>query len=67
MKKPLYLFSVQKFNPQKDYYKSLNLSQKATPPEIKQAFKNLAKKYHPDVNHGNQAMFKEINEAYQVL
>jgi len=54
----------------KDYYGILGVSKTATPEEIKQAFRKLARKYHPDVNPGNkgaEAKFKEVNEAYEVL
>lgn len=54
----------------KDYYAVLGVSKTASPEEIKQAFRKLARKYHPDVNPGNkqaEARFKEINEAYEVL
>ena len=54
----------------KDYYAILGVSKTASPEEIKQAFRKLARKYHPDVNPGNQqteAKFKEVNEAYEVL
>ncbi|MFB2646584.1 DnaJ C-terminal domain-containing protein [Raphidiopsis sp. BLCC-F218] len=54
----------------KDYYSILGISKTASPEEIKQAFRKLARKYHPDVNPGNkqaEAKFKEINEAYEVL
>lgn len=54
----------------KDYYKVLGVSRKADDKEIKQAYRNLAKKYHPDANPNNasaEAKFKEINEAYVVL
>jgi curved DNA-binding protein len=54
----------------KDYYTILGVSKTATPEEIKQAFRKLARKYHPDVNPNNkqaEARFKEINEAYEVL
>ena len=55
----------------KDYYKILGLeTNKVTANEIKQAYREQAKKYHPDVNVGNQISedrFKDINEAYRVL
>jgi curved DNA-binding protein len=54
----------------KDYYATLGLSKSASEKEIKQAFRKLARKHHPDVNPGNKAAetkFKEINEAYEVL
>lgn len=52
---------------QKDYYKSLGIDKKASKDEIKKAFYKLAAKYHPDKKGGDEAKFKEINEAYQVL
>ena len=54
----------------KDYYATLGVAKTATEKEIKQAFRKLARKYHPDVNPGDkaaEATFKEINEAYEVL
>ena len=54
----------------KDYYKTLGVSKTSTEKEIKQAFRKLARKLHPDVNPGDkaaEAKFKEINEAYEVL
>lgn len=55
---------------EKTYYETLEINKTADKKEIKKAFKNLAKKYHPDRNTGDdsaEAKFKEINEAYQVL
>jgi curved DNA-binding protein len=54
----------------KDYYATLGVAKTATEKEIKQAFRKLARKHHPDVNPGDkvaEAKFKEINEAYEVL
>ena len=55
----------------KDYYKILNLDgPKASMDEIKIAYREQAKKYHPDVNVGNKTSeerFKDINEAYRIL
>ena len=54
----------------KDYYSIMGVSRNATDKEIKQAYRRLARKYHPDVNPGDKAAeekFKEINEANDVL
>ena len=54
----------------KDYYKTLGVAKTATEKEIKQAFRKLARKLHPDVNPGDktsEARFKDVNEAYEVL
>ena len=54
----------------RDYYSTLGISKTASPKEIKQAFRKLARKYHPDVNPGDkaaEAKFKEVNEANEVL
>lgn len=54
----------------KDFYATLGVSRNASDEQIKQAYRKLARKFHPDVNPNNkqaEARFKEINEAYQVL
>jgi curved DNA-binding protein len=54
----------------KDYYATLGVPKTSSEKEIKQAFRKLARKLHPDVNPGDKAAegrFKEINEAYEVL
>ncbi len=52
---------------QKDYYKILGVEKNASTDDIKKAFKKAAMQHHPDRPGGNEAKFKEINEAYQVL
>lgn len=49
-----------------DHYKTLGVSENATPEEIKTAFRKLAMQHHPDRN-GDEAEFKKINEAYDTL
>lgn len=54
----------------KDYYDVLGVKREASDTDIRAAFRNLAKKYHPDRNQGDasaEKRFKEINEAYEVL
>jgi curved DNA-binding protein len=54
----------------RDYYETLGLSRQATDEQIRNAYRKLARKHHPDVNPGNkeaEEKFKEINEAYSVL
>ncbi|MBT3326583.1 MAG: molecular chaperone DnaJ [Gemmatimonadales bacterium] len=56
--------------PKKDFYKILGVDEKATPDEVKKAYRKLAKKYHPDANQGDtkaSERFKGIGEAYAVL
>ena len=55
---------------EKDYYKTLGVPKTAKAAEIKKAYRDLARKYHPDANKGNaqaEERFKEITEAYNVL
>ena len=55
---------------EKDYYKILGVKREASEVEIKNAFRRLARKHHPDVNPGDKSAegrFKEINEAHEVL
>jgi len=54
----------------RDYYDVLGINRSASQDDIKRAFRNQAKKYHPDANPDNphaESMFKEVNEAYEVL
>jgi DnaJ-class molecular chaperone len=54
----------------KDYYKILGISRTADDKTIRNAYRTLARKYHPDVNPGDKAAeerFKEVNEAHEVL
>ncbi|HDQ59606.1 MAG TPA: J domain-containing protein, partial [Candidatus Woesearchaeota archaeon] len=56
--------------PEKDYYKILGVDRDASEEQIKRAFRQLARKWHPDVNPGSkeaEEKFKDINEAFEVL
>ena len=55
---------------QRDYYEVLGLDKSADADAIKRAYRQLAKKYHPDLNPGDaeaEKSFKEVNEAYSIL
>ena len=51
----------------KDYYNILGIERNSSPDDIKRAFRRLAHEHHPDKSGGNEAKFKEVNEAFQVL
>lgn len=65
-KKVLYSFS-QKPEYSKNLYAILQIDKNSTPEDIKKSYYKLAKKYHPDLNKGSDATFKEINRAYEIL
>src|SRR6201997_2871217 len=53
-----------------DYYELLSVPRKATQKEIRQAYRKLARKYHPDLNPGDKSAeekFKQVQEAYDVI
>ena len=50
-----------------DYYKILDVPKNSSEADIKKAYRKLAHKYHPDKKGGNEAKFKEVNDAYAVL
>ncbi|ONI92523.1 molecular chaperone DnaJ [Saccharothrix sp. ALI-22-I] len=51
----------------RDYYGTLGVSKNATPDEIKRAYRKLARQLHPDINPNEEARFKEVTAAYEVL
>eukprot|EP01083_Nonionella_stella_P165770 552470_1 len=54
---------------EQDFYRMLGISRSASSKEIKSAYRQMAKKYHPDANPGKDTteQFQEINRAYEVL
>src|SRR5664279_3478629 len=51
----------------RDYYDTLGVSKGATADEVKKAYRKLAMEHHPDKHGGDDAKFKELGEAYDVL
>ena len=60
-------FFANKFDPKIDYYKVLGLKAYSSSEDIKQSYRSLVRKYHPDLNKHGEAKFKEINQANEVL
>ena len=58
---------LSSLNYSKDYYGVLGLNGKSEVSEVKKAYLNLAKKFHPDTPTGNSEKFKEVSEAYELL
>ncbi len=53
--------------PEPDYYAILNVSPSATLAQIKHAYRQLARRYHPDLNQSADSRIKQLNEAYAIL
>ena len=54
----------------RDYYEILGVARNASEPDLKSAYRRLAKEFHPDRNAGDkeaERKFKEVNEAYEAL
>jgi molecular chaperone DnaJ len=51
----------------KNFYKVLGINQKASPEKIRRAYREAAKRYHPDVSQRNEEKFREVQEAYETL
>ncbi|XP_014681779.1 PREDICTED: protein tumorous imaginal discs, mitochondrial-like [Priapulus caudatus] len=64
-----WLHSSSSYSANKDYYKILGITRKASASEIKKSYYQLAKKYHPDTNKAADASrrFQEVSEAYEIL
>ncbi|VDQ10356.1 unnamed protein product [Trichobilharzia regenti] len=61
------MHQAYRFLSSQTYYDVLGVKKSASPSEIRSAFIELSKKYHPDKYRGDSEMFKRINEAYSVL
>ena len=61
------LFSNINFDPSKDYYRVLGVDKDISKQSMKVKYYQLAQKYHPDKQTGDEKKFKEISQAYEVL
>ena len=62
-----FFLSSQLAASKRDYYDILGVTKKSSAKDIKKAYYELAKKYHPDQNKGDKTKFQEVSEAYEVL